>query len=62
MITEYNALNEIAFLQSDLGSYKVMVFDAIPTKASQDQDKESKMPVPKRETVPQFIDNMVTNL
>ena len=38
MITEYNAPNEIAFLHLNLGSYKVMVFDIIPTKISKDQD------------------------
>ena len=36
MIKEYNALNDVAFLQLDLGSYKVMAFDTIPTKISSD--------------------------
>ena len=62
MIIEVNALNEITFLQSNLGSYKVMVFDTIPTEASQDQDKELKMLVLKGEIVTQFIDNIVANL
>ena len=62
MITKYNAPNEIAFLQSDLGSYKVMVLDTVPTNTSQDQDKEPKVLVPKREIVTHFINNMVTNL
>lgn len=31
MIMEYNALNEVAFLQSNLGSYKVMAFDTALT-------------------------------
>ena len=62
MIIEYNALNEITFLQSDLGSYKVMALDTVPNNTSRDQDKEPKVPVPKSETVTQFIDNMVTNL
>ena len=52
----------MAFLQSDLGSYKVMEFDMIPTKISIDQDKELKMPIPKDEIVTQFIDSMVANL
>ena len=51
MIIEYNTLNEIEFLQLDLGSYKVMVLDTVPTNASQYQDKEPKVPVPKSETV-----------
>ena len=51
MIIGYNTLNEITFLQSDLGSYKVMVLDTIPTNTSQDQNKEPKVPVPKSETV-----------
>ena len=51
MITKYNAPNEIAFLQSDLGSYKVMVLDMIPTNASQDQNEEANVPVPKSETM-----------
>ena len=51
MITEYNSLNEIAFLKSDLGSYKVMVLDKVPTNTSQDQNKEPKVPIPKSEIV-----------
>ena len=39
-----------------------MVFNTIPTKASQDQDKELKMLIPKSEMVTHFIDNMVANL
>ena len=62
MIKKYNASNEIAFLQLDLGSYKVMALDTIPTNTSQDQNKEPKMPTPKSEIVTQFIDSMVTNL
>ena len=62
MITKYNASNEIAFLQLDLGSYKVMVLDTVPTNTYQDQNEEPKVPVPKSETVTQFIDSMVTNL
>ena len=62
MIIEYNAPNEITFLQSDLGSYKVMVLDMVPTQASQDHNEEPKVPVPKSETVTQFIASMVTNL
>ncbi len=62
MITDYNALNKIAFLQSDLGSYKVMVLDMVPNDTPQDHKEEPKVPVPKSETVTQFIDNMVTNL
>ena len=62
MIIEYNSPNEIAFLQLDIGSYKVMVIDIIPTKVSKNQDKELKILVPKNEIVTQFIDNMVANL
>ena len=51
MIIEYNALNEISFSQSDLGSYKVMVSDLFPTNASQDQNEEPKVLVPKSEIV-----------
>ena len=50
MIIEYNAPNEIAFLQSDLGSYKVMVLDMVLTNASQDQNEEPKVPKSKSET------------
>ena len=39
-----------------------MVFDTIPTKISEDQDKELKIPIPKDEIVTQFIDSMVANL
>ena len=51
MIVEYNALNEIAFLQLDLGSYKVMVLDMVPTNTPQDQNEEPKVLVPKSEIV-----------
>lgn len=36
MITDYNASNEIVFLQSNMGSYKVMVLDVVPNNALQD--------------------------
>ena len=62
MITNYNALNEITFMQSDLGSYKVMVLDTVSTDTPQDQNKEPKVPIPNTKTMTQFIDSMVTNL
>ena len=51
MITKYNAPNETTFLQSNLAPYKVMAFDMIPTKTSNDQDKELKIPIPRDEIV-----------
>ena len=62
MIMDYNAPNEIAFMQSELGSYKVMVLDIVSTNTPQDQNKEPKVPIPNTEKVTQFIDSMVTNL
>lgn len=62
MITDYNASNEIAFMQSTMGSYKVMVLDIVSTNTPQDQNKEPKVPIPNTETMKQFIDSMVTNL
>ena len=62
MITKYNALKKVAFLQLDLGSYKVMAFDKIPDKISDDQDREPNIPIPKDEIMIQFIENMVANL
>jgi hypothetical protein len=59
MITEYNAPNEVVFMQSDLGSYKVMAFS---TKISDDQTEKSKVSIPRQEVIMQFIDNMVSNL
>ena len=38
MIIEHNALDEVAFLQSNLSSYKVMDFDTTSTKTSNDQN------------------------
>ena len=62
MTTNYNAPNEIAFMQLELGSYKVMVLDTTPTNTHQDQNKEPEMPIPNTEIVTQFIDSMVANL
>lgn len=59
MIIEYNSPNEVAFAQSNLGSYKVMAFS---TKKADDQTDKSKVSIPKQEVVMQFIDNMVANL
>jgi hypothetical protein len=36
MVIEYNALNEVAFPQYYLGSYKVMAFDTTSIKALDD--------------------------
>ena len=62
MIIEYNAPNEVEFLQSNLGSYKVMAFYTISTKISDDQDGKYEILIPKDEIMTQFIDNMVANL
>ena len=62
MIIEYNATNEVPFLQLDLGSYKVMEFDTILAKISDDWHRELEIPIPKDEIMTQFIDNMVANL
>ena len=62
IIIEYNSLNEVELLQSDLGSYKVMAFDTILTKILDYQDGKSKILIPKDEIMTQFIDNMVANL
>lgn len=59
MITKYNAPNEVEFLQSNLGSYKVMAFS---TKISDDQTKNSKVSIPRQDVVMQFVDNMMANL
>ena len=39
MIIEYNALNEVEFLQSDLGSYMVMALDITSVEKSNNLDK-----------------------
>ena len=49
-------------MQLELGSYKVMVLDIVPTNTPQDQNKEPKVPIPNTKIVTQFIDSMVTNL
>lgn len=62
MITKYNAPNEVLFLKSNLGSYRVMALDTFQTKESNPSlvpnQKESSL----QDLVSQFIDNMVTNL
>ena len=62
MITKYNAPNEVAFLQMDLGSYKVMVFDTTLTTKPGDQDMDLMVSALKEEVVTQFIDHMMANL
>ena len=61
MIIDYNAPNEIAFMQSELGSYKVMVLDTVSTNTLQNQNKEPKVSIPNTEIVTQFIDSMMTD-
>ena len=62
MITECNTPNEVTFLQKDLGSYKVMVFDTTSTRKSDDQDMDPIISIPKDEVVTQFIDHMMANI
>ena len=62
VITEYNAPNEIAFLQSNLGFYKVMSFDTTSIKTSNDRDEKFKVPIPRGKIMMQFIDSIVANL
>lgn len=62
MITDYNAPNEIGFLQMDLGSYKVMVFDTMSTGKPDDQHVDSMISASKDEVITQFIDHMMANL
>lgn len=62
MIIEYNTPNEVAFLQSNLGSYKVMTFDTTSIKILDEKDARSMILIRKYKTITQFIDNMVANL
>lgn len=62
MIIDYNAHNEIAFLQIDLGFYKVMLFDIVPTKKLDDQDMDPMILALKDEVITQFINHMMANL
>ena len=40
----------------------MLVLDTILTNTSQDQNEEPKVPIPKSETMTQFMDSMVINL
>ena len=51
MITEYNAPNEVAFLQIELGSYKVMALDTISTTQPGDHDIDPVVLAPKKEAM-----------
>lgn len=62
IITEYNAPNEVSFLQIDLGSYKVMVFNTTLTMKLDDQGMDPLVLASKDEVVIQFIDHMMANL
>ena len=62
MITEYNAPNKVSFLQTELGSYKVMALDTISTTQSSDHDIDPAILAPKKEVIKHFIDQMMANL
>ena len=62
MITEYNAPNEVAFLETELGSYKVMALGTTSTTQPDDHNMDLVISAPKGEVMKQFIDHMMANL
>ena len=50
-IIEYNAPNEVALFQADLGSYKVISLDITSAKILNNLNKEYTIPIPKEELV-----------
>lgn len=62
MIIDYNSSNEVAFLQSNLGSYSVMTLDINLIEKYDNPISGSQNPTPREEITTQLIDSMVANL